>query len=308
MPQTAGLGFSALRKNAPPQRADRNTSTSRGAEILFQSQTPCFILLLAITESPGTPSLLVLLVSLVACLWLRLPQQQRLRTSRSTNAAVLHPLQGHSLESRLESFYRSHLAWDSLVGPYWSQRKSPDPTQFIISVENLPVAAFMHRDCYQMIKKTHGERLAVQNQPRFDHWLRKRLSFIPWLSQVAPLAGLTAGDSKRNPKPSTTITFLTTTTLPELSCLFLGFQSRSKLLVTFPSCKLWMQNHFHSNHSTVCSVPRTVSCKQLLLHLLPRKLSGSSADYIRVPTAESSASVLLALCRTWCQVPGECHH
>lgn len=166
----------------------------------------------------------------------------------------------------------------------------------------------MYRDCYQMIQKTHGESLTTQNQPRFGHWLRKRQGFTHWLSHVAPLACLTAGESKRNPKPSTTITSLTTTTLPDLSCLFLGLQSRSKLLVTFPSCKQWMQNRFHPNHSTVRSIPRRVSCKQLPLHLLPRKLAGCSAASLHVPPCWDLSLNPACTLQDMSPVPGEYHH
>lgn len=48
-----------------------------------------------------------------------------------------------------------------------------------------------------------------------------------------------------------------------------------------------MQNCFHPNHSAVLSVPRRVSCKQLPVHPLPRKLPESSAHPIHFPSAES---------------------
>lgn len=151
----------------------------------------------------------------------------------------------------------------------------PEPSQFMISVENLSVAASLHQDCYQVIQNTHGEILAVQNPPRVGHWLGKRV--LPTDSPVSLLQLLwLLGKSKRNPKPPTTPVSLTTTTTtsPIPSCLLLGFQCKPKLLVTFPSCKPRMQSCFPPAHSTLCSIPRRASCKQLPLQLLPRKLWG----------------------------------
>lgn len=76
----------------------------------------------------------------------------------------------------------------------------PDPSQFMISVENLSVAASLHRDCYQVIQNTHGEILAVQNPPRVGHWLGKRLGFTHRLSCVAPSDALAAGEVQKKPQ------------------------------------------------------------------------------------------------------------